>query len=75
MSEAWARPTPDRPAVTTATARLTYGELEGRATRLARHLLDSGLGTGETVAVCAAEPPDVLVAVLGVLKAGGAYAP
>ncbi|MEU6801942.1 AMP-binding protein [Streptomyces neyagawaensis] len=74
LFEAWARLTPDRPAVTTATARLTYGELEGRANRLARHLLDSGLGTGETVAVCASGTPDVLVAVLGVLKAGGAFA-
>jgi acyl-CoA synthetase (AMP-forming)/AMP-acid ligase II len=74
LFEAWARLTPDRPAVATATARLTYGELEGRANRLARHLLDSGLGTGETVAVCASGTPDVLVAVLGVLKAGGAFA-
>lgn len=74
LFETWAREAPDRMAVVTARDRLTYGELEARANRLARHLLDSGLGTGETVAVCSSRLPDLLVAVLGVLKAGGVHA-
>jgi acyl-CoA synthetase (AMP-forming)/AMP-acid ligase II len=72
--EAWARETPDRLAVVAGRARLTYEALEVRANRLARHLLSTGLGPGETVAVCISRLPDLLVAVVGVLKAGGAYA-
>lgn len=74
MFETWARETPHRPAVVTRRARLTYGTLEVRANRLARHLLHRGLGPGDTVAVCLSRLPDLLVAVVGVLKAGGAYA-
>ncbi|MER5790567.1 AMP-binding protein [Streptomyces sp. NPDC001980] len=74
LFEAWVRETPDRPAVITERARLTYGELGVRANRLARYLLQRGLGPGETVVVCTDRVPDLLVALLGVLKAGGAYA-
>ncbi|WP_327730479.1 AMP-binding protein [Streptomyces sp. NBC_00487] len=74
LFERWARETPHRPAVVTRGARLTYGTLEVRANRLARHLLHRGLGPGDTVAVCLSRLPDLLVAVVGVLKAGGAFA-
>ncbi|WP_194236536.1 AMP-binding protein [Streptomyces phyllanthi] len=73
LFEAWARETPDRPAVVTRRAQLTYEVLDVRANRLARHLLNTGFDAGETVAVCISRLPDLLVAVVGVLKAGGAY--
>ncbi|MGW0704581.1 AMP-binding protein [Streptomyces sp. NPDC002643] len=73
LFEAWARETPDRAAVVTRRDRMTYGALEAGANRLARYLLDTGLGPGDTVAVCVTRPPDLLVAVVGVLKAGAAY--
>lgn len=69
-----ARETPDRPAVVTGTDTLTYGELDDRTNRLARHLMAAGLAPGETVAVATVRSPDVVVAVIAALKAGGAYA-
>ncbi|BBC37816.1 hypothetical protein SGFS_091100 [Streptomyces graminofaciens] len=74
MFEKWARETPHRPAVVTRGDRVTYGTLDVRANRLARHLLHRGLGPGDTVAVCLSRLPDLLIAVVGVLKAGGAFA-
>ncbi|MFI6289845.1 AMP-binding protein [Streptomyces sp. NPDC051018] len=65
---------PDRTAVITDRVRLSYGQLDARANRLARHLTGSaGLPPGGLVAIRTLRTPDVLVAVLGVLKAGGAY--
>ncbi|MEV8533582.1 AMP-binding protein [Streptomyces sp. NPDC051211] len=72
--EQWARDTPDAPAVVSGRQTLGYGELDERANRLARHLLAAGLPPGATAAVAVPDPADTLVAVLAVLKAGGAYA-
>ncbi|MET7711553.1 AMP-binding protein [Streptomyces sp. NPDC005407] len=66
---------PDRTAVITDRARLSYRQLDARANRLARHLVETlRLPAGGLVAIRTLRAPDVLVAVLGVLKAGGAYA-
>ncbi|RSS74805.1 AMP-binding protein [Streptomyces sp. WAC06614] len=72
--EHWARTTPDTRAVLSGTFDLSYGELDRRANRLARHLLDAGLPAGATVAVGTARRADAVLAVLAVLKAGGTYA-
>ncbi|MEK8169102.1 AMP-binding protein [Streptomyces sp. M19] len=61
-------------AVVCGRERLTYAELDRRAECLARHLLRSGLAPGGIAAVCLERGPALLVAALGVLKAGGAYA-
>jgi amino acid adenylation domain-containing protein len=55
--------------------RLTYGELESRSNQLARHL--SGLGVRENVVVgvCLDKSPELIISLLAVLKAGGAYLP
>ncbi|MFE9456342.1 amino acid adenylation domain-containing protein [Streptomyces californicus] len=67
--------TPDAVAISCEGARLTYGQLDGRANRLAHHLVAQGVGAGDLVAVCVDRGPDMIVALLGVLKAGGAYVP
>ncbi|WP_405805004.1 AMP-binding protein [Streptomyces sp. NBC_00210] len=69
------RTEPDRTAVITDRARLSYRHLDARANQLARHLTETvRLPAGGLVAIRTVSTPDVLVAVLGVLKAGGAYA-
>ncbi len=55
--------------------RLTYGELEGRANRLARHLRAAGVRPGDRVALALERSPEMVAALLAVLKAGAAYVP
>src|SRR5262249_4000439 len=53
--------------------RLSYGELNERANRLAHQLIAQGVRAEVRVAVIAARGPDLATAWLAVLKAGGAY--
>ncbi|MFH7596854.1 amino acid adenylation domain-containing protein [Streptomyces racemochromogenes] len=73
--EAHARATPDAVAVFRAGHRVTYAELDARANRFAHLLLARGAGRGATVGVCLDYSADMLVAILGTLKAGAAYVP
>ncbi|HSK77764.1 MAG TPA: amino acid adenylation domain-containing protein [Thermoanaerobaculia bacterium] len=66
---------PDLPAVVSEGAVLTYGELDQRAGRLAGRLRALGVGPEVPVALYFERSASMLVAVLGVLKAGGAYLP
>ncbi len=66
---------PHAPAVTGSGAELTYGELNVRANRLARHLISLGAGPGRLVAIAMPRTPDLIVAVLAVLKSGAGYLP
>ncbi len=52
---------------------LTYGQLDARADRLARHLLAAGLAPGARVAVGTVRQAELVAALVAVLKAGGAY--
>jgi len=54
---------------------LTYRELSHRANQLAHHLRSMGVGPDERVSICLERSLDLLVSVLGVLKAGAAYVP
>ncbi|MFF2922142.1 amino acid adenylation domain-containing protein [Streptomyces celluloflavus] len=67
--------TPDAVAVGDATRQLTFAQLETRANQLAHHLAGLGVAPGTLVGVCADRGVDAVVALLGVLRAGGAFVP
>ncbi|HSK78180.1 MAG TPA: amino acid adenylation domain-containing protein, partial [Thermoanaerobaculia bacterium] len=74
LVERWGREQPDAPAVVDAEGRtLTWGELCERSGRLAAFLRSQGVGPETLVAVRMERSADLLVAQLGVLKAGAAY--
>jgi amino acid adenylation domain-containing protein len=66
---------PDRPAVRFESRDLSYGELDQAADRLARHLIEQGAGRGSLVGVLLERSPELLVALLAVMKTGAAYVP
>jgi natural product biosynthesis luciferase-like monooxygenase protein len=69
------RRTPDQVVVTTASESLTARELDERSTALAHRLIARGVRPGDIVGLCLPRTPGLLVAVLGVMKAGAAYLP
>lgn len=75
LIEARAARHPDSCAVAHAGRELTYGELNRRANRFARLLLEHGAGPEALVALALPRTPDMVVAVLATLKAGAAYVP
>ncbi|WP_020384979.1 non-ribosomal peptide synthetase [Kribbella catacumbae] len=75
VHEQVARRAPNAVAIVDGTTRLTYGELNARANRLARFLVDEGVRPESRVAVAIPRSADLVVAVLAVLKAGAAYVP
>src|SRR6185369_2141125 len=66
---------PDRMAVVDRGARVSYAGLNRRANRLTHHLRRHGIGCEVPVGICLERSADLIVAVLGVLKAGGTYVP
>jgi amino acid adenylation domain-containing protein len=70
----WARRSPGLPAVTDDGETLSYAELEAASDRLARHLAARGIGRNDVVAVLARRAAVLPWAVLGIQKAGAAFA-
>ncbi|HEX2641899.1 MAG TPA: condensation domain-containing protein, partial [Thermoanaerobaculia bacterium] len=70
-----ARRTPEAPALSFAGHEISYGELHRRAVRLAVVLRGLGVGPETAVAVCSGRSPHLVVALLGILEAGGHYVP
>ncbi|KQT09697.1 MupA/Atu3671 family FMN-dependent luciferase-like monooxygenase [Ramlibacter sp. Leaf400] len=67
--------TPDQLAVTTGPESLSCRELHEQSTALAHRLVARGVKPGDIVGLCLPRAPQLLVAVLGVMKAGAAYLP
>ncbi|MEV7520142.1 AMP-binding protein [Streptomyces sp. NPDC091371] len=72
--EQWAGATPDACAVLDGSTDSSYAEIDQRANRLARHLLEAAMPAGATVALAMGRGGDLVVGLLAVLKAGGTYA-
>ncbi|WP_405786945.1 amino acid adenylation domain-containing protein [Streptomyces sp. NBC_00029] len=70
-----ARLHPEMPAVIAGGHTLGYAALEERANRLARLLIGRGAGPETIVGLALPRTPDLVVALLAVMKAGGAYLP
>jgi amino acid adenylation domain-containing protein/thioester reductase-like protein len=75
LFEEQVKKTPDRIAVVFAEQQLTYQELNNRANQLAYYLQKQGIKPEKTVGICVNRALEMAVAILGVLKAGGAYIP
>ncbi len=75
LVEAQARRAPESVAVIMGARTLAYGELNGRANRLAHRLRSLGVRPDSRVAVRAERSLELVVGLLAVLKAGGAYVP
>ncbi len=67
--------TPQQIAVHYESQTLTFAQLNKRANRLAHILLSCGVRREDRVAICMERSPEILVAILGILKAGAAYVP
>ncbi len=70
-----ARRTPNSIAVAFDNETLTYSKLNQKSDQLARHLVSLGVNSNELVAILLDRSINMMVALLGVLKAGGAYLP
>jgi amino acid adenylation domain-containing protein len=72
---AWAELQPEATALAFGERSLSYGELDRLANRLAHRLQRLGAGPEQRVGICMERSLEMVVAVLGVLKAGAAYVP
>ncbi|WP_448032947.1 non-ribosomal peptide synthase/polyketide synthase [Bradyrhizobium liaoningense] len=73
--EARAEASPSSIALVFGDREISYGELNARANRLARRLRDHGIGRDRLVGLALERSVELIVSVLAVLKAGGAYLP
>jgi amino acid adenylation domain-containing protein len=75
LFEAQVERTPGAAALVFEDETLSYAELNARANRLAHHLRSLGVGPDARVGICVERGMEMVVGVLAVLKAGGAYLP
>lgn len=73
--EAQAARTPSRAAVLCRDRQLTYAELNARANQVASRLTGLGVGPEDVVGLCVERSLEMVVGLLGILKAGAAYLP
>ncbi|HVG20491.1 MAG TPA: amino acid adenylation domain-containing protein, partial [Blastocatellia bacterium] len=75
LTEQQAERTPDQTAIAFGGERMNYRELNDRANRVAYHLRRLGVGPESLVGISAERSVEMIVGLLAVLKAGGAYLP
>ncbi|HEV7784759.1 MAG TPA: amino acid adenylation domain-containing protein, partial [Thermoanaerobaculia bacterium] len=75
LFEEQVRRSPAAPALAFGTTTLTYSELDARASALAVRLTDLGAGPEILVGICMERSCELLIGLLGILKAGAAYVP
>ncbi|WP_438712815.1 amino acid adenylation domain-containing protein [Aquimarina muelleri] len=67
--------TPDKIAVVFENTNLTYQELDTKTNQLARHLQKQGVKENSLVGICIGRSLEMIVGILGILKAKGTYVP
>ena len=67
--------TPEAVALSFGQQRLSYAELNGQANRLAHYLMAKGVGRESLVGIALERSLEMVMAIIGVLKAGAAYVP
>ncbi|MGF2529975.1 amino acid adenylation domain-containing protein, partial [Ralstonia pseudosolanacearum] len=75
LFEAQVRRTPEAIAVEHEGRQVSYAELNARANRVAHALIGLGVGPDARVGLCAGRSVELVVGLLGILKAGGGYVP
>ncbi|HTO94342.1 MAG TPA: condensation domain-containing protein, partial [Bacteroidota bacterium] len=75
LFEAQAARTPEAEALSFGGRRLTYGELNRWANRIARDLRGAGAGPEVPVVLCMSRSLEMIVAVIAIFKSGGAFVP
>jgi len=73
--ESLAEQNPDAIALTFAGQKLTYGEFNRRANQMARYLQNIGVGKEDLVGICMERSIEMMIGIMGTLKAGGAFIP
>ena len=73
--EAQAQACADATAVVFQGERFSYAQLNARANQVAHHLLALGVRPDDRIAICMQRGPTMIIALLGILKAGAAYLP
>lgn len=66
---------PERIAVVAQDLQMTYAELNRRANQLAHYLRQVGVRPGSLIGLCIERSPEMVIGLLGILKAGAAYVP
>jgi amino acid adenylation domain-containing protein len=62
-------------AIERGSQRVSYAEVEAQSNRLANYLLDQGVSSGTMVGLFTDDPVQIIIGILGVLKAGGVFVP
>jgi len=75
LIEDQAAKTPQALAIVSEQGRLSYQELNERANQLAHYIRSLGVGPEARVGICLDRSPEMIVGILGILKASGAYVP
>lgn len=75
LFETQAEAQPDAVALVFSGETMTYSQLNQRANQLAHYLVKQGVRPDAVVGICVERSPEMLIGVLAVMKAGGAYLP